>query len=161
MPTFLCDGLTVNMLAAWLWSVVETYQSTYFKTVCARFDWCLCCHNSLFPASTLVQPSSEVGIYLCAYFASGVSGKNTAVIIYSLLGHINILFSELLKVYPHQLCSSVFLSPDDDRVGFAQGKELMKNYDCFEVTDSLLALADQSSHNRGVERDNYPKTLCL
>lgn len=50
MPTFLCNALTVNMLAAWLWSmVVTTDQSTYFKTVCACFDWCLYCHNSLFP----------------------------------------------------------------------------------------------------------------
>lgn len=37
------------------------------------------------------------------------------VIFYSLFGHINILFSELLKDYPHQFCSSVLPSPDDDR----------------------------------------------
>lgn len=72
-PTFLCDGLTGNVVAAWLWSMGVTDQSTCFKTMCSHFSWCLCCHKSLFPASALTWPSSEAG----TYFASDLSGKKS------------------------------------------------------------------------------------
>lgn len=157
MPTFLCDGLTVNMLAAWLWSVVVTDQSTYFKTACARFDWCLYCHNSLFPASTLIQPSSEAGICLSAYFILDLSKKNMVVIVYSLLGHISIYLSELLKDYPHQFCSSVLSSYDDDKSWFCPRERTLE--ELLLLGSIMFAPGTQRPKQPWQRRgDKYPKT---
>lgn len=67
------------MLAAWLWCMAVTDEPTYFRTGYAHFDWCLCCPSSLFPASSLMWPSSETSTYFCTCFAPKISEKITAV----------------------------------------------------------------------------------
>lgn len=161
MPTFLCDRLTVNMLAAWLWSTAVTDQSTYFKTVCSLQLMSLL-SQSAFPClrsyMTLVW-----GTYLslCRIRFRLEQKKYGSDFLFLTWTHKH-LFPRTLE----GLASSVLFfcftqSWWWQKVGFVQEKELMKNYCFFEVAYSLLALTDQSSCDRGVGKDEYPKNLCL
>lgn len=131
-----------------------TDQPTYFRSGYAHFDWCLYCPSSLFPASSLMQPSSETGTYFCTCFASKIREKITAVAFSYLDAQASLYWSSwrtafcfLPLFHPVLIVIKTFLIT-------TQEEELVKNCSCWKC--SLLGFADHSSCDRGAG-----ECLCL
>lgn len=131
MPTFLCKGLTVNMLPAWLSSMVVTDQSTYFRTECASTGVCI--DTAAFFLPLLLYGPCLKYLSLCLFHFRLEWGKCDSDYLFLpwTCKHPFLRAVEGLSSSVSFLCLTRVWSWQ--KVGFAQEEELIKNYCCFEV----------------------------